>query len=110
MGITAGFDLNSNNDDFAPRVRKFVLGRTLSFDVPGFLDTSLLYYKEHNHNGIVGVDVNFKSTWMWASAWGIPIEPINARFNGFRWRNKFGRNAATGADYTAAQLAAEFHF
>lgn len=157
VGITAGIDLNSKNDAFAPRVRKFKLGPTFSFDVPGFLDTSLLYYKEHNHNGIVGRNVSFDATWNWFTAWGIPVEAINAKFNGFLsvtgkkgkdgfgaqtaqetlsrayimfdagklmgkkdtfligpgveyWRNKFGSNAAVGADYTAWQLAAEFHF
>jgi nucleoside-specific outer membrane channel protein Tsx len=80
--VTAGFDFNSKDDAFSPRVRKFVLGPTLKLDVPGFLDVSLLYYKEKNHNGIVGAAVSFDPTYMLSLAWGIPLPAINAKFDG----------------------------
>lgn len=83
VAITAGFDLNSKNDAFAPRVRKFVVGPTLKFDVPGFLDVSLLYRTEQNHNGIVGTTVNFDPTYGVSLAWGIPLPSIHAKFDGF---------------------------
>lgn len=83
VALMAGFDLNSKNDAFAPRVRKFVIGPTLKFDVPGFLDVSLLYRTERNHNGIVGRSVRFDSTYGLSMAWGIPIKSINAKFDGF---------------------------
>jgi nucleoside-specific outer membrane channel protein Tsx len=92
VGLTAGVDVGAKNDAFAPRVRKFVVGPTLSFDVPGFFDVSLLYFKEHNHNGIVPLigspagmtdEVRFKPTYQIAMAWGIPVPAINAKFNGF---------------------------
>jgi nucleoside-specific outer membrane channel protein Tsx len=83
VGITAGIDLNSKNDAFAPRVRKFVIGPTLKFDVPGFLDISLLFRTERNHNGIVGKSVTFDNTYGVSMAWGIPIKSINSKFDGF---------------------------
>ena len=52
VAITAGFDLNTKNTRFAPRKRLLVVGPTLKFDVPGFLDVSLLYGKEWNHCGL----------------------------------------------------------
>ncbi len=38
----------------APRVQKLFVGPTVSFDVPGFLNLSLLYMDEKNHNGEKG--------------------------------------------------------
>lgn len=83
MAITAGFDLNAKDDAFAPRVRKFVIGPTFKFDVPGFFDVSLLYRTEQNHNGIVGTNVNFDATYGVSLAWGIPLPAINSKFDGF---------------------------
>lgn len=83
VALTIGGDLNSKNDAFAPRVRKFVIGPTLKFDVPGFFDVSLLYRTEKNHNGIVGRSVTFDDTYGVSLAWGIPIKAINAKFDGF---------------------------
>lgn len=84
VGITAGFDLSAKNTAFAPSVRKFVVGPTLSFDVPGFFDVSLLYRTEHNHNGIVGAGVSFDPTYGVSAAWGIPFNMgIPVVFKGF---------------------------
>lgn len=83
VAITAGFDLNSKDDAFGPRVRKFVIGPTLKFDVPGFFDVSLLYRTEKNHNGIVGTSVDFDPTYGVSLAWGIPLDSIGAKFDGF---------------------------
>lgn len=83
VAITAGFDLNAKDDPFGPRVRKFVIGPTLKFDVPGFFDASLLYRTERNHNGIVGRSVQFDPIYGVSLAWGIPIKSINAKFDGF---------------------------
>jgi len=86
IAITTGFDASAKNTDFAARVRKFTFGPTLKFGVlDGWVDFSLMYYKETNHNGIVGKDVNFESTYRVAAAWGIPFNagslPIS--LNGF---------------------------
>ncbi|MEJ2688222.1 MAG: hypothetical protein P8124_13785 [Gammaproteobacteria bacterium] len=102
VGITFGFDMNSKDTAFAPRVRKFVIGPTLSFDVPGFFDVSLLYRTESNHNGIVGKTVVFDPTYGVSLSWGIPFNSIHAKFTGFldyigkKGKNGFG--AQTGAE------------
>lgn len=86
LAIHTGIDAGSKDTDFAAKPLKFTFGPTVKFSVlGGWADLSLLYYKETNHNGIVGTDVNFKSTWRVAGAWGIPFDagslPLN--LNGF---------------------------
>jgi hypothetical protein len=75
-------DLGSKNTAFAPRPRKYRLG--LNFPLPiekGLWDLSFSAYKESNHNGIVGRDVNYDTTWSLGSVWSIPAGPGN--FGGF---------------------------
>lgn len=84
--LSAGFDFNAKNDAFAPRVRKFMIGPTVKFGGEwGWADLSLLYYKEKNHNGIVGVAVDFDPTWRVGGAWGVKFSagPVPLSFNGF---------------------------
>lgn len=83
---TNGFDFNSKNTAFAPRVRKFMTGPTVKFGgALGWADLSLLYYKEKNHNGIVGTSVDFDPTFRIAAAWGLAFDagPVPMKFNGF---------------------------
>jgi len=87
--FTAGFDYNAKNTAFAPKVFKIMAGPTFSFKVPGFATLGVLYYKEKNHNGIIGegagVDVSFDPTYQIAAAWGIdiPLGPVATKFKGF---------------------------
>lgn len=83
VAVTAGFDLNSKADAFSSRVRKFVLGPTFKFDVPGFMDVSLLLRTEQNHNSFVSQTVTFEPTYGVSVAWGIPLKAINSKFDGF---------------------------
>ncbi len=83
MAITAGIDLNSKDDAFSSRVRKFVLGPTFKFDTPGFLDVSLLLRTEQNNNAYVNKTVTFDPTYGVSIAWGIPLKSINSKFDGF---------------------------
>jgi nucleoside-specific outer membrane channel protein Tsx len=49
VGITAGFDWNTKSDvGYNSRKRMLVLGPTLMWDVPGFLNTSLVLLHESN--------------------------------------------------------------
>ena len=81
IGLTFGGDLSYKDDAFNARVRKFVIGPTIDFEVPGFLSVGVLLGTEHNHNGIglafgvPGVDpsVDFDPTWRIETAWGLPI-------------------------------------
>lgn len=82
ISLTIRADLSSKNTQFAPRVRKLRPGVAFSLPVPaGFWDVGVQAYHETNHNGIVGKDVTFKTTWALASAWAIPLGP--GSFGGF---------------------------
>ena len=84
IAITAGMDLNTKDSAFAPRVRKFVVGPTFKLDVPsGFVDVSLLFRTEQNHNGIVNKIVNYDDHYGVNVAWGIPLKSINSKVDGF---------------------------
>lgn len=90
VALTAGFDLNTKNTAFAPRKRLLVVGPTLKFDVPGFLDVSLLLGKEWNHCGLGGLacpksDISFDPQWIISAAWGIPFNAgaVPLKFQGF---------------------------
>ncbi len=48
-----GGDLNTKNTAFAPQKRDVVAGLQFAFDVPGYFNVAVNYYKEWNHNGIV---------------------------------------------------------
>ncbi|MDQ7989816.1 MAG: hypothetical protein REI09_09315 [Candidatus Dactylopiibacterium sp.] len=81
-----GFDLNSKDTAFAPRVRKLITGPVVKFGgALGWADLGVLLYKEKNHNGIVGKDVDFKPTYRIAAAWGLTFDagPVPLKFNGF---------------------------
>ncbi|WP_449434608.1 hypothetical protein [Pseudomonas putida] len=70
------FDLGTKNTEFASRPRKIRLGLDLPLPVPaGLWNISLSAYKETNHNGIVGRDVTFDTTWSAGSVWNIPMGP-----------------------------------
>ena len=109
VAITAGFDLNTKNTRFAPRKRLLVVGPTLKFVVPGFLDVSLLYGKEWNHCGLGAPacprsDISFDPQWIISAAWGIPFNAgaVPLKFQGFA--NHLSKR---GADYNGRKTKAE---
>lgn len=87
FAITAGFDVNTKDTGVAPRKRLLVAGPTLKFDVPGFLDVSLLLAKENNHNGFgtQTKSISFDPQLMLNVSWGIPFQAGSApmKFQGF---------------------------
>ncbi|QNM94809.1 hypothetical protein [Chitinimonas koreensis] len=107
VGITAGFNMGSKNNQIGARPRVLVLGPTLSFDVPGFFDVGLYASRETNHNGILclppncsGNKVSFDTAYMLSAAWGIPLGP--GSFKGFLTqtgkKGKDGFAAETGTE------------
>ncbi|MFA5123269.1 hypothetical protein [Zavarzinia sp.] len=104
IGLTFGGDLSYKDDQFNARVRKFVIGPSISFDVPGFWNLGILLGTEHNHNGIVGKGVEFDPTWRIETAWGIPL-PLDiatpVTFKGFmniigpKGKDGFGNDTTT---------------
>lgn len=103
LGLTGGFDVNSKTDaGYNSKKRMLVLGPTVMFDVPGFLDVSLLALRESNapFNGYTGVATpryTYKTHAMLSAAWGIPFGAgIPLAFEGYanfiaaKGSNEFG--------------------
>lgn len=107
LALVAGIDRTTKDTLFAPRKRAWLIGPTIKFDVPGFLDIGLLYYQENNHKGIPGTphpDISFEGTWLLNANWRIPVSvgPANAIFQGM-WL----RVGEKGTDFNDVQTAGE---
>lgn len=89
FGLTAGLDLNTKNTAFAPRKQLLVVGPTVKFAVPkGFLDFSILYGHERNHQKLgpnPGEDITFEDHAIYNLTWGLPFEAgmVPMKFQGF---------------------------
>lgn len=109
FGVTAGFDANAKTDaGYNSKKRMAVLGPTVMFDVPGFLNVSLLALWESNspystftHTGVPRY--SYRVHPMVTAAWGIGIgKDSGLSFEGFaNWIASKGRNEFGGA--TAAE-------
>jgi nucleoside-specific outer membrane channel protein Tsx len=84
VGVTFGFDWNTKHDvGYNSRKRMLVAGPTLMWDVPGFLNTSLLWLKESNApsgafppiSGVRG-RYDYDVHPMLSASWGIPVTPL----------------------------------
>ena len=111
VALTAGVDLNTKNTDFAPRKRLLLIGPTLKFDVPGFLDVGLFYGKEWNHCGLRAcaapgnhANIDFDPYYVISVAWGIPFQAgsVPLKFQGF-----LNYNGEKGEDYFNVDTAEE---
>ncbi|WP_156804815.1 hypothetical protein [Vreelandella jeotgali] len=88
VALTGGVDLNTKNTEFAPRKRQLLVGPTFKFDVPvGFMDFSVFYSHEWNHNGFKdgGSEVEFDDYTQFNLAWKFPFAagPVPMKFQGF---------------------------
>ena len=111
VALTAGFDLNTKDNAVASRKQVIVVGPTVKFAVPGFLDVGVWYYRERNHCGIppclepgARSEVTFDPTYLINATWGIPFEvgSVPLKFQGFV--NFVG---SKGKDYTNHDTAKE---
>jgi nucleoside-specific outer membrane channel protein Tsx len=109
VGATFGFDWNTKNDvGYNSRKRMLVAGPTLMWDVPGFLNTSLLLLRESNApSGAfppisqVGGRYSYRLHPMLTASWAIPVAD-RLSFEGYanviasKGRDEVGN--ATGAE------------
>src|SRR5699024_1064672 len=73
FGLTAGVDLSTKNTEVAPRKQIVVVGPTVKFALPkGFVDFSILYAHERNHNKFSGGDITFDDYAVYNLTWGVP--------------------------------------
>jgi nucleoside-specific outer membrane channel protein Tsx len=109
VGLTLGFDVNTKNDvGYNSRKRMLVAGPTLMWDVPGFLNTSLLILEESNApsgafppiSGVTG-RYHYKTHPMLNAVWGIPVGQ-NLSFEGYA-----NFIASKGTDEVGGDTAAE---
>jgi nucleoside-specific outer membrane channel protein Tsx len=109
-GLAAGFDWNAKNDaGYNSRKRMWVLGPTVRFEVPGFLDLGLHELWESNapSNDYTGTSVpryHYKPHPMLASAWSLPLGALPFVFEGYA-----NFIASKGRDEFGAQTAPETH-
>jgi nucleoside-specific outer membrane channel protein Tsx len=109
VGATVGFDWNTKNDvGYNSRKRMLVAGPTLMWDVPGFLNTSLLVLRESNApSGAFPPISNVNGRYTYdnhaalAVNWGIPVaERVSFEgyglFIGAKGRDEVGNG--TGAE------------
>ncbi len=81
LGLTFGFDVNDKDDvGYNSRKRMLVAGPTLMWDVPGFLNTSILWLRESNApSGPFPPIANVRGRYtydthpMFGASWGIPV-------------------------------------
>ncbi|MBC7686063.1 MAG: outer envelope protein, partial [Bdellovibrionales bacterium] len=103
VGATFGFDFNSKTDaGYNSKKRMLVAGPTLMFDVPGFLDASVLLLSESNapYNTFSRSGTpryQYKNHAMLTAAWGIPFSvgiPLSfegyANYIGSKGNDEFG--------------------
>lgn len=106
-GLTWGFDANAKADaGYNSKKRMFVIGPTVKFDVPGFLDVSLLVLKESNapYNTFSKTSTpryTYKTHPMIGAAWAIGIGA------GFSFEGFANFIASKGKDEFGGDTAAE---
>ena len=97
VGFTAGFDYNNKSgDSYQSRKRMLVAGPTVMFDVPGFLNVSVLQLWESNAPRTHPQRYHYDAHPMLTAAWGIPLGSLPLSFEGYlnyiasKGKNEFG--------------------
>ena len=103
-GVTTGIDVNTKNDGYASKKRMFVIGPTIMFDVPGFLNVSALLFDESNAPDAIASRYHYKNHGALEVDWGIGILDLPLSFNGYALFI-----AAKGKDEFGTQTAPETH-
>lgn len=98
LGATVGIDWNTKTgDSYGSRKRMFVFGPTVMFDVPGFLNASLLIKRESNHPKFIENRYSYKTHPMLSLTWGIPLGSSKFSFEGYaNYSASKGKNETGG--------------
>ncbi len=97
-------DFQTKNTRFAPRSRKNMGGLSFEFAVPkGFVESGIYAFSETNHNGILGKDVSYDTTYQLDTSWMIPFNIGTPA----QWRGSFVHTGAKGKDAFNVDTAAE---
>jgi len=113
LGFTAGFDFNTKTDaGYNSKKRMLVAGPTVMFDVPGFLNVSLLALWESNapYNTFTQTATprySYDTHPMLTAAWGIPLG-AGFSFEGFaNWIASKGSNEFGGGTKPETNIDAQ---
>lgn len=109
VGATFGFDWNTKNDvGYNSRKRMLVVGPTLMWDVPGFLNTSILLLRESNAPSGAFPPISqvrdrysYDTHPMLSASWGIPVA------DGWSFEGYLNYIAAKGKDEVGNGTGAE---
>ena len=85
LGATGGFDWNTKNDSYGSKKQMGVVGPTVMFNVPGFLNFSILELYESNSPDNTASRYTYKPHAALDAAFGIPfsIGPAKFSFEGY---------------------------
>jgi nucleoside-specific outer membrane channel protein Tsx len=115
VGATFGFDWNTKNDvGYNSRKRMLVLGPTLMWDVPGYLNTSVLLLRESNApsgafppiSQVTG-RYSYETHPMLSMNWGVPV--TFQGIEGLSFEGYLNWIAAKGRDEAGNGTGAETH-
>ncbi|MFU8927843.1 outer envelope protein [Acinetobacter puyangensis] len=102
-GLVAGLDWNTKNDSYSSKKRMWVVGPTVMFDVPGFLNFSVLALFESNDPAVNAFSPREGGRYTYDThpalqlTWGIPIGDTPLSFEGFAlWIADKGKNEYGG--------------
>jgi hypothetical protein len=109
VGATIGFDWNTKNDvGYNSRKRMLVAGPTLMWDVPGYLNTSILLLRESNAPSGAFPPISqvtdrysYETHPMFSASWGIPVA------DGWSFEGYLNFIAQKGRDETGNATGAE---
>lgn len=111
IGATIGFDWNTKNDvAYNSRKRMLVFGPTLMWDVPGYLNTSIMLVRESNAPSGAFAPISevrgrysYATHPMFSASWGVPVAP------GWSFEGYLDFIAAKGRDEVGNSTGAETH-
>ena len=97
VGFVVGGDWNNKNDDYGSNREMWVAGPTVMFDVPGFLNFSVLGYYESNKPNVIDGKYTYDPYLALQLAWGLPLQNTGLEFNGVAvWMSEKGKNEFGG--------------
>ena len=106
LGVTAGFDWNTKNDPgYGSRKRMLVLGPTVFFDVPGFLNAGVFLLYQSNQPAAAHIArYTYDLHAMLGLNWAIPLG------RGFSFEGYLNYIGAKGLNEFGGPTAPEFNF
>lgn len=115
-GLTAGLDWNTKNDAYGSKKRMWVVGPTVRFDVPGFLDLSVLAFYESNdpsgsRYGYSSGRYSYDTHAAVQMTWGIPVAKTPLSFEGYAlWIDDKGKDETGGTTKPETHIDARVYY